>query len=346
MLGKELSLVVHTGDVVYPSGLPAYYQESFFDVYRESLAGTPWFPCPGNHDIDATAEHYRAAFHLPEGPTGDELNYSFDAADAHFVSMSSPSRYPPAVLEWLAVDLESTSKAWKIVFFHEPPYSSSRHGGEPTARELVVPILEEHGVDLVVCGHEHVYERTYPLRGDRVRSGWQEPSYVDPSGIVYLVSGGGGAGLYTDRDPMDDAILTPQFRVSYESMHHAVFLTITRDELTIEARANDDRLIDRATIRKDPGGAPSFRYFPGDVNGSGGVNIVDPIAILVYLLDGDREICTVSADANGDRKVDITDAVALLTCLFQDATGWGQLTLECMDAAPEADEGCLGDGCI
>jgi hypothetical protein len=129
LLKLDANLVLHTGDISYDFGLPGLYQSNFFDVYEESLATTPWFPCPDNHDGIWGLQYYRDAFHLPLGPTGDEFNYSFDAGDAHFVSLNSSAGFPDEVLDWLEADLEATPRRWKIVYFHEPPYSNGYHGG-------------------------------------------------------------------------------------------------------------------------------------------------------------------------------------------------------------------------
>jgi 3',5'-cyclic AMP phosphodiesterase CpdA len=107
------------------------------------------------------------------------------------ISLDRASTGEGGMLKWLEDDLRSTTKFWRIVYFHHPPY-----GTGPTqtnlqsalVRDLIVPILERNGVQLVFSGHEHSYQRTVP-----VRNGVASP---DGLGVTYFTSGGGGGGLY------------------------------------------------------------------------------------------------------------------------------------------------------
>jgi hypothetical protein len=105
--------------------------------------------------------------------SGTEAYYSFDYGNIHFICLDSQDsdRSPDgAMLMWLRHDLESTRHDWIIAFWHHPPYSKGSHTSE-TERRLVemrqhaVPILEAAGVDLVLGGHSHTYERSYLLDG-------------------------------------------------------------------------------------------------------------------------------------------------------------------------------------
>jgi uncharacterized protein (TIGR03437 family) len=124
-------------------------------------------------------------------PTSDiGKYYSFDWGDAHFASIDSNLLQSPStaqMLTWLNNDLASTGKYLKIVFFHHPPYPTGTHLNDPLcalALQNVIPIMERHGVQLVLNGHEHGYERSWPLAaGQKVTSG--------PS-TTYVISGGGG----------------------------------------------------------------------------------------------------------------------------------------------------------
>jgi len=123
-------------------------------------------------------------------PTGHELFYSYDYGNAHFISLNSElgsiftqaddwigvspfnSFSSSPLTTWLEADLTANTKPWVIVYFHQPPYTDGSHDAGAfweiymqAIRENICHIWEEHGVDLVVCGHSHVYERSYLVKG-------------------------------------------------------------------------------------------------------------------------------------------------------------------------------------
>jgi hypothetical protein len=93
LLGMDPHLVLHTGDSAYNFGFPLAYQWHFFDPFAEVLSSTGYSPSVGNHDclpLWCFCEYHLDAFVLPSNsPTNDERNYSFDAGDAHFVSLDT-----------------------------------------------------------------------------------------------------------------------------------------------------------------------------------------------------------------------------------------------------------------
>jgi acid phosphatase type 7 len=96
-----------------------------------------------------------------------------------------------AMLRWLENDLRATRKFWRVAAFHHPPYASGFYRNDPLsslAWQHIVPILEAYGVQLVLNGHEHSYQRSYDIRaGAALPRG---------TGTLYMTSGGGGAALY------------------------------------------------------------------------------------------------------------------------------------------------------
>jgi hypothetical protein len=123
------------------------------------------------------------------------LYYSFDYGNAHFVVLNnyfSMNTVGSAQYNWLTADLAASNQFWKFVFFHEPAYASNSlqqpRDSTKTVQNLV-PRFEQYGVDMVFSGHWHYYERMKPLLGGQV-------STIEAGGVVYLVTGGGGAGLH------------------------------------------------------------------------------------------------------------------------------------------------------
>ncbi|HKQ40708.1 MAG TPA: metallophosphoesterase, partial [Verrucomicrobiae bacterium] len=159
----------------------------------------------GNHET--SMQVYMNIFSFPKNgeaggvPSGVENYYSFNYGDIHFVCLAgyySGSLLSNGVMcTWLKADLEANTNKWLIAFWHQPPYTKGSHDSDYEGdliqmRQNAVPILESYGVDLVLCGHSHVYERSYLLHGHYGYS-WD----LDPQMIL---NGGSGrtddAGAY------------------------------------------------------------------------------------------------------------------------------------------------------
>lgn len=149
-----------------------------FTAAGESFASIPLMTTAGNHDYTNT---YTSLFNMPKnGPVGlEEYIYSFDYANAHFVVMDSNSMgnsdNASLISSWLADDLADASGAtWKIVMFHHPAYNITGNSKDETRaqviREKYMPVFEQHGVDMILCGHQHIYSRTYPMLNGQVVS--------------------------------------------------------------------------------------------------------------------------------------------------------------------------------
>lgn len=198
--GNYMDAWILLGDNAYGSGTDAEFQAKFFNIYKNDLLKQyPLFPCPGNHDYNdrdfpgavetAIRTHqtaYYANFSMPQQgesggvPSHTQAFYSFDIGNAHFLSMDSEgledSQYHmydtlgPQV-QWVKRDLEANAdKQWVIAYWHHPPYTMGSHNSDQAdelikIRENLLRILERYGVDLVLCGHSHDYERTRLIKG-------------------------------------------------------------------------------------------------------------------------------------------------------------------------------------
>lgn len=247
MEAEGASLLVHTGDLVYPEGTHEGYQERYFAAYRKLMCSLPFFPTPGNHDYYADlAAPYRAVHSFPDSSVPAEdigRYYSFDWGNIHFISLDTnlPLEEVAAgqtrMLDWLDQDLGATRQFWRIVFFHHPPYAFGPNSGDPLSalvRQWIVPILEKHRVPLVLAGHEHNYQRTKPLRG-------AQPA-ID--GITYVTSGGGGAMLY-------EVHADPRLAAG-ASLHHYLRVQASGSRIAIEAVSLAGDTIDKGEILPGP----------------------------------------------------------------------------------------------
>jgi len=249
-MAYEHDLFLHLGDIAYGDGTFQEFEENHFAIYRDILHSLPFWPTIGNHD-DKTdrAQPYLDVFSLPEQALAEaehERYYSFDYGNVHFVSIDSNdgTLIPIALdlrgtreddmLDWLAMDLAESDAEWKIAFFHHPPYTSSSRSPNGVVRNNLLPMLEAGGVDLVLSGHDHHYERTLPILDGCVA--------MDDDAITYVVAGAGGASLRGD--------VTPQWwhAASLDSKHSFVRFTIQGCVAYGEAIDADGELVDEFTI--------------------------------------------------------------------------------------------------
>lgn len=198
---RPADALLFLGDDAYDTGTDAEYQNGLFEPYREFLRSTPSWSAFGNHDAFHSASAtqsgpYYDGFTLPRSgeaggvPSGTEAYYSFDRGHVHFVCLDSTDSDRSAngvMANWLRADLAANTAHWTIAFFHHPPYSAGSHvsdsladsGGRMTdVRQNLLPILEAGGVDLVLCGHSHDYERSFLLDGHYGTSSTLAPGMV------------------------------------------------------------------------------------------------------------------------------------------------------------------------
>jgi 3',5'-cyclic AMP phosphodiesterase CpdA len=249
VLSASPDLVLIPGDVVYDCGQVENLDPHYFVPYAGLLDHIPFYPVLGNHDVKTQGgKPLLDALYLPQNDQdGTERFYSFDYGNAHFAGLDSNSATAPenGQAMWLDRDLAASTATWKFVYFHHPPFSSSSHGSNMRLRELLEPILERHDVDLVLTGHDHDYERTFPLREAQVVDAGEEPNYIDPRGTVYVVTGGGGKNLYGRGKSY--------FTAYSEAIHHLTRLDVSGLTLTLTAIREDGSVMDRMTITKTPG---------------------------------------------------------------------------------------------
>lgn len=243
-------LAILTGDIIYESGEAANFTPQYFNIYRPTIARIPFYPCLGNHDVaTSNGQPYLDAFYLPtNNPTSTERYYSFDYSNAHFVALevtvegAAPSA---AMRAWLDADLAATTKHWKFVFFHVPMYSNpGAHGGDAAIAASLEPILDARGVDIVFTGHNHFYTRTYPMVAGSIVDSSQEPNYVNPSGPIYVVTGGAGRAL----SPLSGA---NGYEAFSKSTFHTTSVDVAGTFVSLAAVERDGTIIDSMTLTKD-----------------------------------------------------------------------------------------------
>lgn len=180
---RHTDLWLMLGDNAYETGTDTEYQLAVFEMYQHLLQRSVLWPTIGNHDaasgVPGGSFPYLDIFTLPMNgeaggiASGTERYYSFDYGNIHFVCLDANTSARTAgspMLVWLEQDLLATDKDWIIAYWHQPPYSWGTHTSDferdlIEMRENAVPLLESHGVDIVLSGHSHNYERSFLLDG-------------------------------------------------------------------------------------------------------------------------------------------------------------------------------------
>ncbi len=191
---------------------------TYFRTMDTVSSQVPWMVAPGNHEMEAVhGKHGYAGFlerfRLPEtGPKQAPTSYVFRYANVAVVSLDandvsteitantgySGNAQTGWLRETLAALRADRSIDFIVLFFHQCAYSTcDTHGSDSGVRSSWARVIDEFYVDLVINGHNHVYERTDPLRGGSVGTSAPHGTTVDATsaGTTYVVVGGGGAGL-------------------------------------------------------------------------------------------------------------------------------------------------------
>lgn len=194
---RHTDLWVMVGDNAYDDGKDSEYQQNMFDIYPTMLSKSVIWPAFGNHDGHSANSNTESGpfyniFTLPRNAeaggvaSGTEAYYAFDFANIHFICLNSHdidrSQNGP-MLQWLTQDLANNSQDWTIAYWHHPPYTKGSHDSDRETqliqmRENALPILESNGVDLVISGHSHSYERSFLLDQHYGMSGTLDSSMI------------------------------------------------------------------------------------------------------------------------------------------------------------------------
>ena len=222
--------VITVGDNIYTGSRPSDFDRDFAVPYKPLLdAGVPFYATLGNHD--KTNERFYKHF----GMNGANY-YAFKKGSVRFFALDS-NYMDRKQTAWIETQLrEAGNGDWKICFFHHALYSSARyHGSNTDLRRLLEPLFVKYGVDVVLSGHDHVYERVRPQRG-----------------IYYFVEGASGSLRAGDLAP--SAITAKGFDTDRSFM----MIEIAADDLYFQTTSRTGVTVDSGvihrTIRPAPGG--------------------------------------------------------------------------------------------
>lgn len=269
-----------------PDAWAAYY---FFTAPQNGPGEGPW-----STEVPKSAQG--AEFRRQAGSSYPALGfYSFDYGSAHITVIDNSGNGKtddPKAVEWLRKDLASTRQPWKFVCLHMPPFQINAEHYAAQRQRRLAPLFEAQGVDVVFSGHVHNYQRSKPLRfapsavqpavkpepaaknTDPALPPRTPPSYVNgvftfdeqydgvaqtrPKGVIYVVEGGGGAGLYKGTIEKLLAKLpnggrdnyAPFNAKYYDKRHSYAIIDLTPRRFELRAIDEDGEEIDRFAIEK------------------------------------------------------------------------------------------------
>jgi predicted phosphodiesterase len=216
-------LVLMLGDNLYGSERPNDFKDKFEIPYKPLLdAGVKFYAALGNHD-DPNQRSYKL-FNM-----NGERYYSFKAPRGSVRFFALDSNYmDKAQLAWLEKELSASDSDWKIAYFHHPLYSSGeRHGSDEALRAQIEPLFLKFGVDLVLTGHEHFYERLKPQNG-----------------IHYIVA---GSSAKLRRGNIGRSNMTEK---GFDQGYTFMLIEIVGNELHLQTIDDQGKTVDSATIQR------------------------------------------------------------------------------------------------
>ena len=208
-------------------------------------------------------------------------NYSFDNGDAHFLCLDANTYVDPTdkdLQAWVAQDLSSTNARWKFVVYHQPAFNVGKEHHTEQQMRALCPLFEKHGVDIILNGHEHTYQRTMPIKftptdltkashtstRDRIIPGsftidreFDGKDKTRPNGIIHLTTGAGGNFMYEPEftDSPDRWVFTDgddnHFVSKFYSQQHSLsIIEIDGRTLTLRQVTEFGEEIDRIVVTK------------------------------------------------------------------------------------------------
>ncbi len=219
--------VIMPGDNLYGSEGPKDYRRKFEEPYAPLLqAGVKFYAALGNHDNPD--QRFYKNYNM-----GGERYYTFEKGPIQFFALDS-TYMSPEQLQWVEKELKGSTKRWKITFFHHPLYSSGgRHGSDVELRKVLEPLFVKYGVDVVVAGHEHFYERIKPQKN-----------------IVYFTSGAGGK---LRKGNVEKTNLTA---ASFDEDRSFMLLEVDDDTLYFQSISRTGKTVDYGSVKAREGAKP------------------------------------------------------------------------------------------
>ncbi len=227
MIKKNVDFVINSGDLVLTGGKYEQWGPQFFEPLKGLAESVPIYLAKGNHDLG------NGYFEKLLTPAGEENNYGFNYGPLYYFLADNVSKdiKKEELINLIGTKTQNSNARWKFVSYHKPSLNFGGHSsrwGHPTA----LPTLTQAGVDFIITGHSHIYERFLPLQ-------------LDKNLLTCITSGGGGATMYhTDSTP---------YHYITKKEHHFCLFNIKDDKLTIDVININGQVIDHLELNKISG---------------------------------------------------------------------------------------------
>jgi predicted MPP superfamily phosphohydrolase len=223
---SPLDFVIAVGDNIYPDGGGRHFEKKFARPYAGLIReGVKFHAVLGNHDVrDGRGDQCQYPLFNMNG----QCHYTVKKGDglAEFFMIDSTA-FDMTQAGWLEGVLKESTAKWKIAVFHHPIYSSAEeHGSDVGLRRRIEPLLARYGVNVVISGHDHTYERVKPQQG-----------------VQYFVTGAGGKVR-----PGDVNLGSPFRAMSYDRDNHYMQMVIEDQQINFQTIAKSGAVIDRGAI--------------------------------------------------------------------------------------------------
>ncbi len=213
--------VVMLGDNIYGDKSAKGFKHKFEEPYKDLLSGgVKFYGALGNHD------HSDEIYYKPFNMNGKRY-YKVHNGDADLLALDS-DYMDPAQLDWTGTQLADSNAAWKICFFHHPLYTHAKfHGEDVDLKSLLEPVLIKSGANVVLNGHQHVYERM-----------------KRQNGIDYFVVGSSGQLRMHDLAP------SPQTAKGFDTDQAFMLVEIVGDEFNFQTISRAGDTVDSGVLKK------------------------------------------------------------------------------------------------
>ncbi len=247
--------------------------DSYFRNFAFANNNTTIVPVAGNHEGNLQWFKFNSMFNIGAASSVDTVTgcyYSFDWGDAHFSVLNSNDMYPMSMqqINWLKNDMNSSDAQWKIVMMHRALYSAGKNINKPDTlimRDMLLPVIDELGIDVVFAGHDHMYFRTEQVKGDAVVEtetiteifdGVETKFTLNPEGTVHILPSTTGTKRYSVNEDAAYPIMQCG-AVVRDTKEGGTFATVSLDDehfvynaYIVNDETGETSLIDSYAIKK------------------------------------------------------------------------------------------------
>ncbi|MDR1464838.1 MAG: metallophosphoesterase family protein [Oscillospiraceae bacterium] len=320
LLNNDKGFYVHLGD--YTNNSDNTEWDYYFQAFAPYATQMTHAPVAGNHDGALKWNWFANMFTLKQQPGSVNLTgtyYSFDDGDAHYAVLNTNDMYPMSMQQynWLQNDLRQSGAKWKILFLHKGPFSAGNHvqsSDVVVLRNMLLPLIESLGVDLVMSGHDHVYYRSEPTAGGSLAGaerrttadlpggaalraalggGGTAVSYQNPRGPIFILPDAGGPKRYQINSSLPSLIRTAAAECFQPGQSVYTTVTIQGNDLTyrayvFDAAADKDVLFDQITVTKTaaPAAPAGGKLLPTDYITTLPLHLWHIVSAIYWLLAG------------------------------------------------------------